>query len=158
MRLRRKVAAGAAVAIVTGGAGVAWAAWTSSGSGGGEASTGTSTNSAISVAAAASDMYPGADKTMTVTISNPNPYPVIVTGISGGESAAQGDCVVGSIYSDGEAAATGVVQDDGTTTVIAPEGSGDYVLDVHMINDPSDVCKSATFPLALTATLESAAS
>lgn len=101
---------------------------------------------------------PGADKAVTVNITNPNPYPVIVTGISGSSSRSQNGCAAASVYSDGQADATGLVQDDGSTNVVAPTSSAVYRLATHMVDDPSDACKLQTFQLDLTASLQFAAS
>lgn len=145
--------------------GVAFAAWTSSGSGSGTAQSTTSEDSEIVAAAYAADLYPGADSTVTVTIDNPNDYPVVVTSISGGESSlvensegAADDCAAATVTSDGKSLSTGVFQSDGSSVVIAAGGEGTFELDTHMIADPTDSCKSTTFTLPLTASLQSAAS
>lgn len=158
MRFRTKAAAATAAVALAASGGIAWAAWTSSGSGSGTAQTTTDQSSEISAAAFAPDLYPGADKSVSVEITNPNDYPVIVTSISGSSSVLQNGCAAGSVTSDARSAAAGLAQSDGTTKVIAPNSAADYVIDTHMVNDPSDACKLQTFPLALTAGLSSAAS
>lgn len=141
------VAAGLAAATTIG---VAFAAWTSTGSGTGSAASTTSANSTIApVTLVAADLlYPGATKSTQVTVSNPNAYPVVVTGISAGSSDAVNGCAAGSVITDAVSNPAGT---------IAPGGTGTYTLTLRMTNNPSDACKSQTFSLPLTATLESAA-
>lgn len=95
---------------------------------------------------------------VTVTVSNPNPYPVVVNSLSAGSSALVNSCPAATVTSDARPIdATGLVQSDDTTKVIAPSGSGTYTLTTRMIGGAVDACKSQTFTLALTATLSSAA-
>lgn len=145
--------------------GVAFAAWTSSGSGSGTAKSTTSVDSTIVAGTSVADLYPGADKTVTVVISNPNAYPVVVTSIAAGSSplvengtGTADDCAAATVTSDPRTDSAGLAQSGGTTTVIAGGASGTYTLDTHMIDDPTDSCKSNTFTLPLTASLKSAAS
>ena len=131
-------------------AGVAFAAWTSSGSGSGQAKSTTSVNSTISNGTAAADLFPGATKSVTVSINNPNDYPVTVKTISAGSSAAVNGCAAGTVTSDAVASVP-------SNTIAAGE-SGTYTLVTHMAGSATDACKSQTFVLGgLTATLESAA-
>jgi hypothetical protein len=131
-------------------AGVAYAAWTSSGSGSGEVKSGTSSSSTIAKLGDGSALYPGASTDITVTIDNPNDYPVVVNSISGGSSALLNtSCAAGSVYSDAVSNPAGT---------IAPHSSAPYTLHAHMIASPDDACKSQTFTLPLTAQLSSAAS
>ncbi|MCW2669248.1 MAG: hypothetical protein JWO27_1145 [Frankiales bacterium] len=161
MRKSTKITAvvgGTALTLAT--AGIAYAAWSSSGSGSGTAQSTTSTDSVIAAGTSAADLYPGATKSVTVTISNPNPYPVLVTSISGGSSVlVNSTCAAGSVTSDAKALnAAGLVQSDNSTKTIAPSGSGTYTLVTHMIADPDNACKAQSFSLALTSTLVSNAS
>ena len=140
-------------------AGVAFAAWTSTGLGNGAAKSTDSKNSVIAAGAFAADLYPGALKSVTVTVSNPNDYPIIVTQISNGSSDVIGTCAAGSVTATGlgsDTSTTAVAQDGGGTT-IAPNGSGTYRLQTRMIGDASDGCKNQTFNLNLTARVQSAA-
>ncbi|GAB3158146.1 hypothetical protein [Amycolatopsis sp. NPDC004378] len=142
---RSAVVLGATGALVV--AGVAYAAWTSSGSGTGSVTSTTSVDSAISPATSGSALYPGASTDFTVTVSNPNDYPVVVTSISGGSSAlVNGTCAAGTVTSDAATAPAGT---------IAAHGTGTYTLHAHMSGTADDACKSQTFSLPLTATLAS---
>lgn len=131
-------------------AGVAYAAWTSSGSGSGSVTSTTSVDSTISSDNPGDALYPGATKTFTVKIDNPNDYPIVVNSISAGSSLLAGSCAAGTVTSDALAAPP--------TTVIAADATGTYTLTAHMAADASDACKSQTFSLPLTATISSAAS
>jgi hypothetical protein len=148
------LAVGAALA-----GGYAFAAWTSSATGTGQAKSTTSIDSVIAPGTNAADLYPGAASTVTVTVSNPNPYPVIVNSISAGSSAlVNTSCTAGTVTSDVRATdATGIVQSDNTTKVIAASGSGTYTLATHMSATAVDACKLQTFTMTLTGTLSSAA-
>jgi hypothetical protein len=142
-------------ALVAGG--VAFAAWSSSGSGSATAQSTTSLNSVIAAGTSAADLYPGATSSVTVTVSNPNAYPIVVNSISAGSSAlANVSCTAGTVTSDARTVdATGLMQSDGSTKTIAAAGSGTYILATHMAASAVDACKSQSFTLALTATLNS---
>ena len=161
---RKKIAAVVAgVALMATAAGVAYAAWSSSASGSATAQSKTSANSTIAPGSSLADLYPGAAKTVTVTINNPNEYPVMVTSISAGTSGATGAsdaCVAGTVTTDARTLdATGLVQSDTTTKLIAASGTGTYTLVTHMIPGAVDACKSQTFTMSgMTATVVSAAS
>ncbi|MDS0139490.1 MULTISPECIES: hypothetical protein [unclassified Amycolatopsis] len=144
---RSAIVLGAAGAVVV--AGVAYAAWTSTGSGTGSVSSTTSVNSTITPAGSGSALYPGGGTDFTVTVDNPNSYPVVVTGISAGSSNAVNGCAAGTV--------TSAVPAD-TTGTIAAGGSKTYTLHATMNANATDACKSQTFVLPLTATLASNAS
>ena len=135
--------------------GFAVAAWTSSGSGSGQAQSMTSIDSVISPGTNAADLYPGATSSVEVAISNPNPYPVIVTSITAGSSdLVNTTCLAGTVTSDARANdATGIVQTDNTTKVIAAGGSASYDLTTHMSASAVDACKAQTFTMSLQAAL-----
>lgn len=128
-------------------AGVAYAAWTSSGTGSGSVTATTSIDSTITAANSTSLLYPGGGTDFTVTIDNKNDYPVVVTSISAGSSGlVNGSCAAGTVTSAAVTAPTGT---------IAPHGTGTYTLHATMAKDAADACKSQTFTLPLTATLAS---
>jgi hypothetical protein len=142
-------------------AGVAVAAWQSTGSGAASLHTATAQNSTISAVSAVA-LYPGASKTALVSVTNPNPYPVVVTAISAGTSAAQtgslGTCPANSVTSDALApigGAVGVLQSDGTTMTIPPSGSASYQLTTHMVANADNACQGLTMTLPLTSLLDS---
>lgn len=142
---RSAVVLGAAGVVVV--AGVAYAAWTSTGAGSGSVTSTTAVNSTIGSDTTGTPLYPGAVKTFTVSIDNPNDYPVVVNGISAGSSTAtSGGCAAGTVTS-------AAVTNPGST--IAAHGSAVYTLTATMSGSATDACKSQTFTLPLTATLSS---
>ncbi|MEU0883472.1 hypothetical protein ABZ345_33105 [Lentzea sp. NPDC005914] len=146
--MRKRTAVIAAVAVVAIGGGVAYAAWSSTGSGSGSVGSTTSANSTISAVDGAGGLYPGHTVSYQVTINNPNSYPVRVTGISAGSSALVNGCAAGTVTSPA------VTNPAGT---IAAGQSGTYTLQATMSAGATDECKSQSFSMPLTATLESAA-
>jgi hypothetical protein len=140
-------------------AGYAFASWSSNATGSGEAKSTTSIDSTIAPGTSAADLYPGATGSVTVTVSNPNPYPVVVNSISAGSSAlVNSTCTAGTVTTDARTTdPTGLTQSDGSTKVIAANGSGTYTLTTHMSASAVDACKSQTFSLSLTGALSSAA-
>lgn len=159
MAMKKKLLALPAIGTALVGAGIAFAAWTSTGTGSGTAQSTTSENSTISAGVYTADLYPGAVRSVTVTIDNPNDYPVIVNSISSGSSAlVNTTCTAGTVTSDERTTdATGLTQSDNSTKTIAANGSATYTLTTRMAASAVDSCKSQDFTLALTATLSSAA-
>lgn len=163
---RNKIAAVlVGVGLVAAAAGVAYAAWSSNATGSATAEATTSIDSVIAPGSHVADLYPGATKTVTVTISNANDYPVVVNTISLGSSDATGSsdaCLAGTVTTDARTAAdaTGLLQSNNTTKIIAPSpASGTYTLVTHMTATAVDACKLQTFTMSgMTATLSSAAS
>lgn len=148
---KRLIIVGAALLVLVG-AGVALAAYLSSGVGAGQANASEAVNSTITPGANGTALYPGATGTFTVTINNPNAYPVTVTSISAGSSQATGAdnaCAAGTVTSS--------ALTNPPNTVIPPGGSGTYTLTSTMIADPDNSCQGASFTLPLTAQLTSAA-
>lgn len=159
-RMRRRLAAVAAGAGMLTVAGVAFAAWTSTGTGSGTAQATDAVNSTIKAKTFAPDLYPGALKSVTVEVDNPNAYPVVVTYLSNSSSAAQGACAAGSVFSSALGAVnsnTALTQANGSSTVIAPGATGEYRVQTRMIGDADNACKNATFALPMTASLRSEA-
>ena len=158
MKASKKVAALAGVVAGAFAIGaIAFAAWTSSGIGSGSAGSTTAKTSAITAEVADANLYPGATQSVTVRVTNPNDYPVMVTGIEAGSSKAVGACAADTVRSDARSDLKGIVQTDGKSATIAANDSGVYSLVTRMSNDASDACKSQTFSLPLTASLESVA-
>ena len=150
MKKRLGVLGGVLLAFL--GAGVAFAAYLSSGSGTGATTASTAASSTISPGSTGTALYPGGSTNYTVTINNPNPYPVKVTSISAASSAATGTsnaCVAGTVTSPA------LTNPSGT---IAANGTGTYTLVATMIANPDNSCQGASFTMALTAALASAAS
>ena len=146
---RTAVVLGAAGTVLV--AGVAYAAWTSTGSGTGSVASTTSVNSTIDPASGGSLLYPGGGTDFTVTVNNPNSYPVKVDSISTGSSVLiNTSCAAGSVYSDALSPVP--------NAAIPAGGSASYTLHAHMIANPDNACKEQPFSLTLTAALSSAAS
>ncbi len=141
---RTAVVLGAAGTVLV--AGVAYAAWTSTGSGTGSVSSTTSTNSTISPANGGSALYPGSSTDFTVTINNPNDYTVKVDSISTGSSNEVNGCLAGTVTSPA------VTNPAGS---IAAHGTGTYTLHATMSATATDECKSQPFVLPLTAAVSS---
>jgi hypothetical protein len=158
-RSKKFVVAG--LAVSTGAvavAGMAAAAWMSTGTGTATVKASTSKASTITAVAgtSADDLYPGATKATKVTIDNPNPYPVVVTSISAGSSAlTNGTCAAATVTIDAISNASGIAQVGGSTVKIAAGGSGSYSLVTHMTANADNACQGQTFALALSASLQS---
>jgi len=132
-------------------AGIAFAAWTSSGTGSGYVASGQDTpvSTVSATASSTSKLYPNGSANVRLTIKNDNPYRVEVTAINNG---------VGSILS-------GNATCDTTNGVTYTNTSGSWVvpasgtLNVELTNKASmsnasvDACQNQTFtiPVALTA-------
>jgi|tagenome__1003787_1003787.scaffolds.fasta_scaffold19961980_1 hypothetical protein len=148
-RNRKRLAVLGGVLLVLAGAGVAFAAYLSSGSGTGATTSSVAVSSTISANSQGAQLYPGSTSTYTVTINNPNPYPVKVVSISASSSlATSGGCPAGTVTSPAVANPTGT---------IAPNGSGSYSLSATMAADPDNSCQGQSFTMPLTAQLASAA-
>lgn len=145
---RKRLAVLGGVLLVLAGAGVAFAAYLSTGTGSGETTSTVAVNSTIKSNSRGTALYPGATTPYTVTINNPNPYPVKVVSITASSSAAAGTCPAGTVTSPG------LTNPPGT---IAPNGTADYTLTATMINDPDNSCQGKTFSMPLDANLASAA-
>src|SRR5436305_3217943 len=161
MKSRKAIVFAAAAIIGIGTAGIAAAAWQSSGSGSASVQASSAQNSTITAVSAIA-LYPGASKTALVSINNPNPYPVVVTSISSGTSSALtgglGSCAANAVTSDALApvgGAAGVLESDGTTMTIPAAGTGTFQLTTHMVANADNGCQALTFTLPLTATLAS---
>ena len=155
---KRLVAVGAPIALIVG-AGIAFAAWTSTGSGSGTAQSTTAKDSVVAAGTSAADLYPGGQDTFTITVSNPNPYPIIVTSIPAASSEAIGSCLAGSVTSDAVSTnPAGITQSNGSTVKIpgrvgTTDGTGTYTVTGHMIADPDNSCQGQSFTLDWNSTI-----
>lgn len=146
---RERLAVLGGVLLVFAGAGIAFAAYLSSGTGSGQTVSSVAVNSTISSNTPGAQLYPGSTSTYTVTINNPNPYPVKVVSISASSSdATGGGCPAGTVTSPAVANPAGT---------IAPNGTANYPLTATMAADPANSCQGQTFTMPLTAQLASAA-
>ena len=119
-------------AVVTIGAGVAYATWTSPAGTGSGSATGYSAlaSNITSATANTGNLYPGGSAvTGTVTIHNPNPYAVEVTSIGAGSSVdipsgfGGTDCPAGAVTSASQSNATGIPQSTAGNPVAIAAGS-----------------------------------
>jgi hypothetical protein len=147
-RHRKRLAVLGGVLLVFAGAGVAFAAYLSSGSGTGSTTSSVAVSSTIGSSSQGAQLYPGSTSTYTVTINNPNPYPVKVVNITASSSKAAGTCPPGTVTSPAVANPSGT---------IAPNASGSYSLTATMSKDPDDSCQGQSFEMPLNASLASAA-
>jgi hypothetical protein len=88
MKYAKRIGAALLVLGVIFAAGIAYAAWTSSGTGSGSAKAATAqalgtVSADVTTIAAADKLYPGqTNGKAVIKITNPNPYPVRITGVS----------------------------------------------------------------------------
>ncbi|GAA4939215.1 hypothetical protein EV188_10686 [Actinomycetospora succinea] len=146
---------GVAVAVLLG-AGLASAAWLSSGGGtatsrGGQAVAPTTT-AVPGTAVTANLLYPGTSGDVKITVNNPNVYPVTVTSVAanGAPTAAGGT---------GTCATTGVSLTTATPgTAIAANGSATLTLPnaASMTSASENGCQNATFTIPVTVAITSA--
>jgi hypothetical protein len=148
IRFKRSLIVGGTVAGLMG-AGVAFAAWTSTGTGTATATAGSAKSLQVTAGAAAG-LFPTGSVTVPVTVTNPNPYKVAlsaveVTGISTSTPGCSSGTVTGTDL-------TGLT---GATNVIAPSASLTKDVTVTMSNAAENACQGASFSLALRATGDS---
>lgn len=143
MRKSQKTAVVAGTIVAITGAGIAFAAWTSTGSGTGTATAG----SAVNLVVEGDDitgLYPTGTFPATVTITNPNPYDVTLSGLAfTGATADKAAC---------NAASVTVADLTGLSDVVAKnDGSVMKDVTVSMSNAAVDACQGAVFTLNYTA-------
>ena len=158
---RKKFVVALAAAGVLVGAGLVYAAWTSSGTGAVYSKAGTAQAiSTVDVSASTgATLYPGVSGDALVKFSNPNPYPVKVTAVSldtSGSIAADGShsgCAGSNVSFTNQtglsivvAAASGGVNGTTQTTLT---GS------VSMLGSAPDACQGAVFTIPVTITAAS---
>ena len=107
---KRIGAMGTAMAAVLG-AGVAFAAWTSSGSGVGSAASDSAKNVTFAGSTVTKNLYPGGSGSIDFTVANPNHYAVRLSAIT-----------IGHIYAAGDATKTDLT----TTCALTYTPPGDY--------------------------------
>lgn len=147
-RKRAAILVGGVAVLAT--AGIAFAAYLSSGTGTGGTTSSVAATSTISSASGGAQLYPGSSTAYSVSITNPNPYPVKVVSISASSSQATagGSCPAATVTSPAVANPAGT---------IAPGATGAYPLTATMLADPNNACQGQSFTMPLTAQLASAA-
>lgn len=146
---------GVVVAVLLG-AGLASAAWLSSGGGTGSARGGQAqpptTTAVAGTAITANLLYPGTSGDVKVTVNNPNVYPVTVTSVSpNGTPTASGGT--------GTCTTTGVSLTTATPgTAVPANGSATLTLTraASMSNASENGCQNATFTIPVTVAITSA--
>jgi hypothetical protein len=145
------VALAALAALI--GAGILFAAWSTSGSGNGYAKAGSASALTIGDASASTsaDLYPGATGAVKLKVTNPNSFPVRITAVAKQTS--------GSISSDKGAAcnaATGLTFTDqsGLTLDVAAGATSTFTLSgaVAMSNASDNTCQGAIFTIPVDVT------
>lgn len=141
-------------------AGVASAAWTSTGSGLGAAKAATAQALSVSAGTASADLYPGGPNgSLVVTVTNPNPYPVQVStvtpgAVSGITSTAGSSCsgsTTGISFTWTSKALTQVIAGSGGTFTYTFTGA------LAMSNASDASCSGATFAVPVVFAASSAA-
>ena len=146
--IKRSIIVGGTVAGLMG-AGVAFAAWTSTGTGTATA-TADSAKSLQVTTSPVTGLYPTGSVTVPVTVSNPNPYKVALsalefTGVTTDKTGCSAGTVTGTDLS-------GLA---GAANVIAPSGSLTKNVTVTMSNAAENACQGASFNLTVRATADS---
>ncbi len=146
MNMRKRITVGTVAVVVLAAAGLAYAAWTSSGTGSGYAKAKSAqalTTVDISATTAAT-LYPGATGDVEIKISNPNPYPVQVTSVTGNGAitpdAGHASCTVTGVTFANQTGQTINVAAGGTTTKTLTGAAS-------MDNTSSNGCQGATFTI-----------
>lgn len=146
-----------AVALV--GAGIAFAAWTSTGTGTGAAKARSFTGVVVSAGTATGQLYPGGSNVgdLVVTATNNNPFPVTVTLAQDAGAKVVSNPVVGGCAetTNGSAAITGVSFAGGSFSVPANSSvavTRTITASVSMSSASVSACQGATFDIPVTTT------
>lgn len=141
-KITKVTVVGTSVAALMG-AGIAYAAWTSTGHGDGTAASATDQGLAVSAGPVAG-LYPTGSQDQTVTVTNNNDYPVTLDSLT--SSVTTHDSGVCKVTSElvGTANAR-----------LAPKASTQYTFTVGMGADSNDSCKGAVFTIGYDSTAHS---
>ena len=153
MRKTQKTAVvgGSLVALMA--AGVAFAAWTSTGSGQGDATADYTTTDLVVTVGDVSGLYPTGEFNVPFTVTNNNDYNVTLASVtldSVTVDATHGaaGCAASSVVSAATGPSGSLVDTDVAATG-TPTASRNFP--ITMLNSASEACKGATFTLTLTA-------
>jgi hypothetical protein len=146
MRKTTKIAVvGTSVAALMG-AGIAYAAWTSTGTGTGTATAGSEGAANLPVTTVAvSDLYPTGNRSQEVTVTNNNPYAVSLDSIT-----VTGITVADPSTCDASAV-TAVLADAPLGDHIAAAGTAVHHFTIAMDADAANGCKGQVFTVAYAA-------
>jgi hypothetical protein len=146
MSTKKRITVGTIAVVVLAAAGLAYAAWTSSGTGSGyaKAQSAQALTTVDVSASTAATLYPGATGNVEIRISNPNPYPVQVTSVTGNgpitADAGHASCTVtGVTFANQTGQTINVPAGGATTTTLTGAASMD--------NTSSNGCQGATFTI-----------
>ena len=146
--LKRSIIVGGTVAGLMG-AGVAFAAWTSTGTGTATATAGSAKSLQVTTSPV-TGLFPTGSVTVPVTVTNPNPYKVALSSLEfAGVTADKTGCSASAVTG---VDLTGLT---GAANVIAPAGSLTKDLTVTMSNAAENACQGASFDLTVRATADS---
>jgi len=151
LKKRKFVVLAAATAILTLGAGIAFAAWTATGEGTGRATAMNASVVTVNAASGAPDLYPGFDAgDLYFTLDNPNPYPVtftaMVPGPDGIVSSDEDNC-------PGSENVTIVATSNFTVAGDADSTTAASIPDVVSMDDEApDGCQNQTFDISVVLT------
>ncbi|MEJ2889732.1 hypothetical protein [Actinomycetospora aeridis] len=146
---------GVAVAVLLG-AGLASAAWLSSGGGTGTARGGQAvppTTTAVAGTAITTNLlYPGTSGDVKLTVNNPNVYPVTVTSVSANgaptASGGTGTCATTGVSLTGATPGTAIPANSSATLTLTGAAS--------MTSASENGCQNATFTIPVTVAITSA--
>lgn len=147
LKKRKFAVLAAATAVLTLGAGVAFAAWTATGEGTGRASATSASVVTVNAADGAPDLYPGfAAGDLYFTLDNPNPYPVtftaMVPGPGGIVSSDEENCSADNVTIVPASSISVAVDAESTTAASIPDVVG-------MDAAAPDSCQSVTFDISV---------
>ena len=151
---KQYLAAGAAAAIIAGGAGVAFAYWTEDGTGSGSASTGTTTGITINQTSTITGLYPGgAPVALAGNFDNSNPGPIHVAQVS--VAVATGWSEQADMSKPACTAADFTLTQPDPTNAEVPSGTGvgswsGATIKLTDLATNQDNCKNVTVDLAYT--------
>ena len=149
MRKTKKAAVVGGTVVALFGAGIAYAAWTSTGTGDGAVTAGTNAALVVTDGQSDSTLFPTVQGAVVkFTVKNNNPYKVQLSDLKINsftvDDAHSGCTVANSGVSADDTTPTDVINaNGGTVTVSAP---------VHMTADSNGACQGATFTFSATAT------
>ena len=149
-RRRTAVVAGVGL-LLLGGAGVGYAAWSSTANGSSQARSTSAVDLTVTAATGTADLYPGGTGAVYFTVENPNPYPVHLTAAD-----------FATVTSDSEATcpASNITVNDQAVNITVPAKTTTVTQSVAgavgMVTAAPDGCQARTFTIATTLTGQSA--
>lgn len=149
-KLTRRTATAGLVTLGLLGAGIAFAAWTSTGSDSGAATADTAKNLTVVVDDTVTGLYPTGSKDVTFTVKNNNPYPVTLdtaTVSNLAVAAPSAGCTIHDVTTSPVSVSDRLAP--GATTTAT------HVVTVNMGADADDACQGKTFTFDLSVSAHS---